>query len=380
MLLLKPPGPYIPALKHQGFTGLFYKPYRSYGYYPPAPRGPSMGMKPAIAARVRSCADALGKVVDFPPDQLPVFLESLVAQYPELVLPSSESTGRADGNGRLQQGRGNETGGMEHGGTSTSSGGSILPALQRMIDSRLPEVTPHQAEKTSSTPQEFVGAPIGIFPPPPEAVRLANLLTVRFETPRGNLSVAAPGRLDRVAALHRDPLPFRLEVPSRFSTQPSPKVVLHVDHSGSMGLVKWSQALLAAQAIALAIRRVGGDVRVTLFEGDFHHAPEYSAEALFCRDVAGLSIGSADGNSTSFAWLPFVWMKFPDHLHILLTDGEGDLPLLISERDRRRTFAIVIPDGRPDMIAPVAAKVVVVSDLTRLPGVFAYLAPRQWVA
>jgi len=45
----------------------------------------------------------------------------------------------------------------------------------------------------------------------------------------------------------------------------------------------------------------------------------------------------------------------------------------------RRTFAIVIPDGNPAQIAPLAAKVVVVHDLNRLPGVFAFLAPRQWV-
>ncbi len=91
-------------------------------------------------------------------------------------------------------------------------------------------------------------------------------------------------------------------------------------------------------------------------------------------------MGSADGNDTSFAWLPLAWLRFPDHFHILLTDGEGDLPLLIPQRDRKRTFAIVIPDGKPEMIAPAAARVVVVNDLARLPGVFAYLAPRQWVA
>ncbi len=362
-----------------------YKPYRSYGYYSPLPRGPSMKLKAPAAARVRACAESIGKVVDVPARELPGFLERLAAQYPELVLPEAESFDHTDGHGQSRDPQkdpsaGVPGGGMEHGGSSTSSGGSILPALQRMIDGRVPPVTPSQAEKAGSSPQEFVGAPIGLFPPPAEAVRLANQLTVRFQTPKGSLSVPAPGRLDRRAALHRDPLPFRLEVPSRFSAQPSPKVVLHVDHSGSMGLVKWAEALQAAQAIALAIRRVGGDVRVSLFEGDFHHAPDYSAEALFCREVAGLSMDSADGNNTSFAWLPVVWMKFPDHLHILLTDGEGDLPLLIPERDRRRTFAIVIPDGRPDVVAPVAAKVVIVNDLARLPGVFSYLAPRQWVA
>ena len=120
--------------------------------------------------------------------------------------------------------------------------------------------------------------------------------------------------------------------------------------------------LLAAQAIALAIRRVNGDVRVTLFEGDFYHAEEYNSEALFCRRLASLSMAKADGNDTSFAWLPVAWMKFPDHLHILLTDGEGELPLLIPEQDRKRTCAIVIPDGRPDLIMPVVGRLTTIID------------------
>ena len=364
-----------------------HKPTRSYGYHPPTPRGPAMGAKAAIAARVRSCAEAMGKIVDLPAEQLPVFLRRLVAQYPELILPAGEPTdvGGKEGDGQRQDSRdggpaGISAGGMERGGTSTSSGGDILPTLRRMIGDNLPAVSASQAEKISCTSREIIEKAFGLFPPPIEAVRLANKLTVRFQTPKGKLSVPAPGRLDRIAALHQDPLPFRLELPGRFGGQPSPKLVLHVDHSGSMGTIKWSQALLAAQAIALAIRRVNGDVRVTLFEEDFHHLEDFSADILFCRKAGGLSMNSADGNDTSFTWLPVVWLKFPDHLHILLTDGEGNLPLLIPKRDRKRTFAIVIPDGRPDMIAPAVAKVVVVNDLARLPGVFAYLAPRTWVA
>ena len=119
-------------------------------------------------------------------------------------------------------------------------------------------------------------------------------------------------------------------------------------------------------------------MRVVIFNGDFYHTPDYSADALFASSLAGISMRCSNGG-TSFTWLPTVWMQFPDYVHILLTDGDGTIPVLVPERDRRRTFAIVIPDGRPDQIAPVAAKVVVVNDLSRLPGVFAFLAPRQWV-
>jgi hypothetical protein len=356
------------------------RPSRSWGYYTPSPRQPAPdGVPHKVGQRIRSCADMLGLVEYQRLWELPGFLREIVAAYPELIMPPGESTGGGkDGDGSA--GGKLSGGGLEAGGSSTSSGGDILGTLKKMLGGKIPDVTPSDAERVSCTPQEYVGPPGKVNPPPAEAVRLANKLTVRFQTPKGRLSVPAPGRLDRIAALHQDPMPFRLDLPSRFSDQPSPKVVLHVDHSGSMGKAKWDHALLAAQAIALAIRRAAGDVRVTLFEGNYHHAPNYSADVLFCGYFANLSMKEADGNNTSFAWLPVVWMQFPDHIHILLTDGEGDLPFLVSERDRKRTFAIVIPDGKPEQIAPVAAKVVVVQDLDRLSGVFAFLAPRQWVA
>jgi len=45
-----------------------------------------------------------------------------------------------------------------------------------------------------------------------------------------------------------------------------------------------------------------------------------------------------------------------------------------------RTSAIVILDGDIATIRHVAAQAVDVYDLNHLPGAFAYLTPRQWVA
>ncbi len=47
---------------------------------------------------------------------------------------------------------------------------------------------------------------------------------------------------------------------------------------------------------------------------------------------------------------------------------------------RQRTSAIVIPPGQPQSAAVVAGRVVVVEDLSALPGAFLTLIPRQWVA
>jgi hypothetical protein len=343
-----------------------------WSYYPfDGPPASMRNLAVPVAERVKDCALAMVGIVDVPTKDLPKFLKELVGKFPELVLPPGEKS-EGDGLGEGQEG------GLEQGGSSTSSGGGILPVLKRMLGNGLPGTPAGDAQRYTLSSEEKVGAANGIRPPSAAAVRLANTLTVRFKTPKGMLSVPAPGRLDRIAALHQDPMPFRLELPSRFSGQPSPKVVLLVDRSGSMGNGKWERALLAAQAIAMAIRRAGGDVRVVIFNDDFYHAPDYNADVLFASSLAGISMLSY-GGGTSFTWLPTVWMQFPDYVHILLTDGDGAIPVLVPAMDRRRTFAIVIPDGTSDQIAPIAAKVVVVNDLSRLPGVFAFLAPRQWV-
>ena len=77
---------------------------------------------------------------------------------------------------------------------------------------------------------------------------------------------------------------------------------------------------------------------------------------------------------------PDVWVQFPDHLIILLTDGEGYPPPFVPQMGRQRTSAIVIPPGQPQSAAVVAGRVVVVEDLNALPGAFLTLIPRQWVA
>jgi hypothetical protein len=102
---------------------------------------------------------------------------------------------------------------------------------------------------------------------------------------------------------------------------------------------------------------------------------EYSLSASL---DSGVQSYSKSGSFSHFCILSDIVLQL--YNKFLMTDGEGDLPLLVTERDRSRIFAIVIPDGKPEQIAPVAAKVVVVSDLSRLPGVFSYLAPRSWVA
>ncbi len=213
--------------------------------------------------------------------------------------------------------------------------------------------------------------------------RMAQRLEIRFKNPKGSMAIQAPDRLDLHAAIRQDPCPFRMDMPSRLSGRPLPKVVLALDHSGSMKYEKWNVAHAAAQAITLAVQAVGGDVRVLVFDTRSWHLPDYGPSILeadeLIRDDGRKLLDNPSWN-TGFSWLPEVWAAYPDHLVIMLTDGEGYPPAYVSKADRSRTSAVVIPDGSPNQAAIVAERVVVIQDINALPGVFSSLIPRQWVA
>lgn len=216
-----------------------------------------------------------------------------------------------------------------------------------------------------------------------EVKRMAQRLEIRFKSPKGSMAIQAPDRLDLHAAIRQDPCPFRMDMPSRLSGRPLPKVVLCLDHSGSMAGQKWPMAHAAAQAITLAVQVVGGDVRVLVFDTRSWHLPDYGPAILESDELIrddGRTVLSNPSQNTSFSWLSEVWAAYPDHLVIMLTDGEGYPPAYVSKADRSRTSAVVIPDGNPGQAAQVAERVLVINDLNALPGVFSSLIPRQWVA
>ena len=207
-----------------------------------------------------------------------------------------------------------------------------------------------------------------------EAVRLARALRPRFQVQRGALAVVAPGRLERREAARGQGLPFRLDLPG--GEGPRPQVAICVDTSGSMwdvGFAKIFQARLAAQAIALAVREVGGDVVGLLFDDHGYVATPRDASPLFTR-----LDGYHHRRGTSFAFLADLWRCYPRHWVVLVTDGAGLVPFA-AEPDRRRTVAAVIPDGAPDQLQPICARVVELATPRDLPWVMAMLIPRTSV-
>ena len=171
---------------------------------------------------------------------------------------------------------------------------------------------------------------------------------------------------------------------------PRTRVVLLVDWSGSMKGAPWGAALKAAQAITLALRTSGGDVRAGIFSGNLWHAPGFSPDALFAASLGPVSMLEANGPDTSFRWLPRIWQLFPDYRVLLLTDGYGYIPQIILPSQKARTAAILLQVRRnysPEDVMTIEAVASAVADrfvhvdkLDDLAAAWATLIPRRSIA
>ncbi len=233
----------------------------------------------------------------------------------------------------------------------------------------------------------------GKVPPSPDVLALSRRLKNRWAAPAGVQSVMAPGRLDRMAALRDQPVPYSMQCqrPARLKETGVRRIVLAADWSVSMDGVPWAATLAAAQAITLALRSDGGDVRGLLFAGCAWHTRDFDAGTLFFARAlgGGVNLERAEGSTTRYGWLPEVWQRYPDHQVLVLTDGAGSLPAYIPESCRARTSALLIglenynDDQREDIRSiaeAIAGKVVEVRSLDDLAGVWAALIPRRLVA
>lgn len=210
----------------------------------------------------------------------------------------------------------------------------------------------------------------------PRAAALAAARTLRlhFRGAPAATEIVAPGRLDRRAAALGEPVPLRMQLPGR--EQPRPKVVICLDKSGSMKGAKFELAQTAAQAVALAVRDSGGEVIGVLFDdmgevaGRSTSAPE--DDTLLYAAPSSLTYGG-----TAFEFLTDAWRRWPHHLFLLVTDGDGSNPPALPG-DRARTSAILVPpDCDPDVMAQIAARVHTLSDLRGLADVLTLLVPRS---
>ncbi|MBM4460580.1 MAG: hypothetical protein FJ011_22945 [Chloroflexi bacterium] len=204
--------------------------------------------------------------------------------------------------------------------------------------------------------------------PRPEAQQAARGLRLHFQVARSATEIAAPGRLDRRAAVLGELIPLRMALPGK--ERPRPKVLICLDKSGSMKGAKFVLAQTAAQAVALAVREAGGEVVGVLFDDSAQIATSSDEALLFC-DPAGLSYGG-----TGFEFLADAWRRWPAHAILLVTDGDGSIPPAMPG-DKARTSAILIPpDCDAALMGQIAARVVTLNDLRGLADVMTLLTPR----
>jgi hypothetical protein len=147
-------------------------------------------------------------------------------------------------------------------------------------------------------------------------------------------------------------------------------VTICLDKSGSMKGAKFVLAQTAAQAVALAVQEANGEVVGLLFDDSAQVADTGDAALLF-SEPDGLSYGG-----TAFEFLADAWRRWPAHVILLVTDGDGSIPLALPG-DKARTSAILIPpDCDPGAMSQIAARVVTLGDLRGLADVLALLTPR----
>ena len=155
---------------------------------------------------------------------------------------------------------------------------------------------------------------------------------------------------------------------------PAPNVLIAVDVSSSMDANgKSKAAFIAAQALALAIQAVDGNVVGLLFDEEAGVAVNEDATPLFSPRHAWRM-----DDGTSFHFLNEAWRRWPHHRVLLITDGQGSVPGVLPN-DKARTSAIVIPNGDVATMEQIANRVIQLDDLTKLPSVLATLLPRTAV-
>ncbi len=287
---------------------------------------------------------------------LPAAIEAVAKKYPELC----------DHKG--------DTGGPFLNPTDAVSS-SNTETLARLIGSNITEYS------GVSDCREETGKLSGSIQPSPEVLAISRSIQRRWEVNKSSGTIMGPGRMDRLAAVRGDPIPFQTKSPQGRS-QPKVKVLLVADYSGSMNGRRWAETIRAAQAVTLAIRNTDGEALGAIFEGMLIHEVNFNSQIFFSSAIASRELTSATGSTTSFGWLPLVWQLFPQHRIVLLTDGNGLCPPVVPTSARKRTSAILLQienHARAKAQATVqtfAERSVFLDDLNEIASAWSVVIPR----
>ncbi len=295
---------------------------------------------PALTTRMIAFAWRLSEALSLAPDDVPDHVRQIMAEFPEL---------------RQAQARHAIPGG---GLTVVGPAGQAAQA----------EAAANTGAHPPTAVEPVAAVRAGRTRPRPEAQQAARGLRMHFQVARSATEIVAPERLDRRAAALGELVPLRMALPGK--ERPRPKVAICLDKSGSMKGAKFVLAQTAAQAVALAVQEASGEAVGILVDDSAQVADTGDAALLFC-EPDGLSYGG-----TAFEFLADAWRRWPTHVILLVTDGDGSIPLALPG-DKARTSAILIPpDCDPGAMSRIAARVVTLGDLRGLADVLALLTPR----
>ena len=295
---------------------------------------------PALTIRMLAFAWRLSEAQSLAPDELPDHVRQIMTEFPELRQAPARHA-------------------IPGGGLAV-----VGPAGQ----AAQAEAAANTGAHPPAAPAPVAAVRAGRGRARPEAQQAARGLRMHFQVARSATEIVAPDRLDRRAAALGEVVPLRMALPGK--ERPRPKVAICLDKSGSMKGAKFVLAQTAAQAVALAVREAGGEVVGILFDDSAQVADTGDAALLF-SDPDGLSYGG-----TAFEFLADAWRRWPAHIILLVTDGDGSIPLALPG-DKARTSAILIPpDCDPGAMSQIAARVVTLGDLRGLADVLTMLTPR----
>jgi hypothetical protein len=297
-----------------------------------------------VADRALQFAWRLAGAVEIPPLQVPAYVEETIQAFPELRA-AAETFPLPGGCVQVRGAAGRAAQGEACGNVGAYAPSEVTPVVAVRHIRRQPLAAAAQAA-------------LGLRP--------------HFQVARGATEIAAPDRLDRRALARGELVPLRMPMPGK--EVPRPKAVICVDKSGSMRGSKIELAEVAAQAVALAVKAAGGEAVGILFD-DKGEVADTDDDALLFFDRNALTYGGTD-----FGFLADAWRRWPQHFVLLVTDGDGAIPLALPG-DKARTAVILIPpDCDAALMGQIADRVVTLSDLRGLANVLTMLVPRTQVA
>jgi hypothetical protein len=166
-----------------------------------------------------------------------------------------------------------------------------------------------------------------------KAEEIAKKFHAKIKRQKGKIKIVSPQRYNAHEMI-RGNFPYSGFVKHPMGDKPAVKAVICLDASGSMR-VCYDFAKQCAQAIAISVTQDGGEAVCIRFDHNAYRNLR-GTPSVFDKFSEG---------STSFDFLGSVWDDYPNHLVIVITDGESKVNRQQTYRNKQNTCVIGIALG-----------------------------------